>query len=81
MFTSYSVIAGVSLGLYQFGVKESKNLTLPAIAPLIIGLVLGLFMFALAIRNRVYFVQVTRYVNDNEVFSFSTNHTDSRINQ
>lgn len=70
MFTAYSVLAGVSLGLYQFGLKESKNLTLPAIAALIIGLLLGLFMFALAIRNRVYFVQLARYINEQRGFFF-----------
>jgi hypothetical protein len=68
MFTAYTALIGVALGLYQFGLKESKDLSLPAIAALIVGLILGLFMFALVIRNRVYYVQVTRYVNEHREF-------------
>ena len=68
MFTAYSALIAVALGLYQFGLKEGKDLSLPAIAALGVGLILGLFMFALVIRNRVYFVQVTRYVNEHRGF-------------
>lgn len=39
-------------------------MALPALAVLSVGLLLGLFMFTLLIRNRVYFVQVARYVNE-----------------
>jgi hypothetical protein len=70
MFTAYSALIGVALGFYQFGLKEKIDLALPAIAALMIGLVLGLFMFALVIRNRVYFIQVTRYVNEQRGFFF-----------
>lgn len=73
MFTAYSVLIGVSLGLYQFGLKENKDLSLPAIAALAVGLILGLFMFALIIRNRVYFVQVTRYINEQRGFFLKYN--------
>jgi hypothetical protein len=68
MFTAYSALIGVALGLYQFGLKENKDLSLPAIAALAVGLVIGLFMFALTIRNRVYFVQVVRYINEQRGF-------------
>ncbi|MBI2556053.1 MAG: hypothetical protein HY607_10795 [Planctomycetes bacterium] len=64
IFTAYTTIIGVAIGLYQFGLKENKILTLPAIFVLSVGLLLGLFMFALAIRNRVYFVQLARYINE-----------------
>jgi hypothetical protein len=70
MFTAYSALIGVALGLYQFGLKESMDLTLPAVATLAVGLVIGLFMFALTIRNRVYFVQVVRYINEQRGFFF-----------
>lgn len=73
MFTAYSVLIGVALGLYQFGLKENKDLSLPAIAALTVGLILGLFMFALTIRNRVYFVQVTRYINEQRGFFLKYN--------
>lgn len=68
MFAAYSALIGVAIGLYQFGLQQSKDLSLPAIAALTIGLILGLFMFALVIRNRVYFVQVTRYINEHRNF-------------
>lgn len=68
MFTAYSALIGVALALYQFGLKEGKDLSLPAIAALSVGLIIGLFMFALVIRNRVYYVQVTRYVNEHRGF-------------
>lgn len=64
MFTGYSAVNGVALGLYEFSLKENMDLMLPAIAVLIIGLLLGIFMFALVIRDRVYFIQVTRYINE-----------------
>lgn len=70
MFTAYSTLIGVALGIYQFGLKENKNLALPAVAALTVGLVVGLFMFALIIRNRVYFVQVARYINEQREFFF-----------
>lgn len=73
MFTAYSVLVGVALGLYQFGLKEGKDLSLPAIAAITVGLILGLFMYALVIRNRVYFVQVARYINEHRGFFLKFN--------
>lgn len=70
MFTAYTALIGVALGLYQFGLKESKDLSSPSIAVLVVGLMLGLFMFALTVRNRVYFVQVVRYINEQRGFFF-----------
>jgi hypothetical protein len=70
MFTAYTALIGVALGLYQFGTKESKDLSAPAIAALVVGLMLGLFMFALTVRSRVYFVQVVRYINEQRGFFF-----------
>jgi hypothetical protein len=71
MFTAYSALIGVALGLYQFGLKEGKDLSLPAISALAVGLLIGLFMFSLTVRNRVYFVQVTRYINEHRGFFLS----------
>ena len=70
MFTAYTALIGVALGLYQFGLKEGKDLSAPAIAAIVVGLILGLFMFALTVRNRVYFVQVVRYINEQRGFFF-----------
>jgi len=71
MFTAYSALIGVALGLYQFGLKENTNLSLPAIAALAVGLIIGLLLFAFIIRNRVYFVQVVRYINEQRGFFFN----------
>jgi hypothetical protein len=70
IFAAYSALIGVSLGLYQFGLKESRDFTLPTTAALLIGLILGFFMLALVIRNRAYFVQVARYINEQRGYFF-----------
>lgn len=64
MFTAYTALIGVALGLYQFGLKEKMYLILPAVAALIIGLVLGALMFYLVLINRSYYVRVARYINE-----------------
>ena len=64
MFTAYSALIGVAVGFYQFGLKEGKDLSAPAIAALSVGLLLGVFMFFIVVRNRVYYVQVARYINE-----------------
>ncbi len=63
-FTAYTTIIGVALGLYQFGIKEKIDFYLPSVFILITGFIIGLYMFSVSIRNRVYFVQVTRYINE-----------------
>ncbi len=68
MFTAYSVLIGIALGVYQFSLKENHDLSLAATAALTVGLVFGIFMLALSIRNRVYFVLVTRYINEHRNF-------------
>ena len=64
MFTGYTALIGIAIGFFQFGIKEDINLNCAIIASLLVGLILGLFMLALTTRNRVYFVQVTRYINE-----------------
>lgn len=73
MFTAYSALIGTSIGLYQLGLKVGKDLSSPAIAAVVIGLTLGLFMFALTVRNRLYFVQVVRYINEQRGFFLKYN--------
>lgn len=68
MFTAYTALIGVALGLYQLGIRESKDLSLPAMSALTVGLIIGLFLLSLVVRNRVYFVQVTRYINEHRGF-------------
>lgn len=70
-FTAYTALLGVAIGLYQFSIERSLDLVPAAIAALIVGLLIGIFDFALTIRNRVYFVLVTRYVNEHRGFFLS----------
>ena len=64
VFTGYTAVIGIALGLYQFGLEKGINISLPAKAILSIGFLFGLLLFSLAIRYRIYFVQVTRYLNE-----------------
>ena len=72
-FTAYTVLIGAALGLYQFGLKEQIDITSPVSAVLIVGTLLGLFMFVLVIRNRVYFVKIARYLNEQRGLFFKQN--------
>lgn len=64
LLTFYTGLVGVALALYQFGLKENVDFGFAAVLSLLIGLILGLSLFAQSIRNRVYFVQVARYINE-----------------
>lgn len=64
MFAVYSTLIGVSLGFYKYGVEKMLDITLPVKAVLSVGVVLGLLMFALVIRNRYYFVKTVHYINE-----------------
>lgn len=63
-FFAYSGITASALGLYKFGVEKEVDLRGAASIIVGIGLIVGLFLFWLAMRNRVYFVRVTRYINE-----------------
>jgi len=62
--TAYVGLIGIGIGLYEFGIKECRDFTIPVIASFLVALFLGLFMYMFIIRNRVYYVYVTRYVNE-----------------
>ncbi len=64
MFTTYAALFGIALGLYQYQVQGRASLSLPIIVVLGVGLVTGMFLFGLALRNRVYYVKVARYINE-----------------
>lgn len=67
-FTSYSALIGITIGIYQFSVEKGVNLIPAAVGLLTAGFLFGLFMFSLIIRNRVYYVCVSRYVNEHRGF-------------
>jgi len=64
MFVAYTFLTGVVTSLYQYFVTKEMNLQLPAILTLSVALLLGIFIFAIILRNRVYFVRVARYLNE-----------------
>ena len=66
LLTAETALIGGGLAVYKYGVNQTQgpDYTLPAIAALAVGLLLGVFMFSLAIINRIYFVKVARYINE-----------------
>lgn len=70
-FTGYSAVLALSVGLFEYSRDHDANLVPSAMALLLVSLLLGLFLFALAVRNRVYFVFVTRYINEHRQFFLS----------
>lgn len=62
--TAYVGLIGIGIGLYEFGIKECRDFTVAVMASFLVALLLGLFMYMLIIRNRIYYVHVTRYVNE-----------------
>lgn len=67
-FTGYTAIVGAALTLYKYGTDKGIDFRAPAVAILAIGLLLGICLLALMARNRVYFVVVTRYVNEHRQY-------------
>jgi hypothetical protein len=65
MFAGYTALIGGSLAIYKYAVDKNLDLAIPIVIALGVGLLFGLLMFALVTRNRVYFVFVARYVNEN----------------
>ena len=63
-FLGYTSLTGTALAAYQFGLKEGHSFQIAIITTLSIATVFGFFLFALGVRNRVYFVQVARYINE-----------------
>ncbi len=66
--TAYATISGAALAFYKYGLDKATDYRAPALAVLIVGLLLGITLLALVTRNRAYFVLVTRYVNEHREF-------------
>lgn len=64
IFGTYTTLVGTGFALYQFSVIQKMDFHFAASVALIIGVVIGLLLFFFVLRNRVYFVCVTRYVNE-----------------
>ena len=64
MASAYIALIGAGIGVYEFGVTKGQDYTLVVLVTFSIAFLLGLFMYMSLIRNRVYYVHVTRYVNE-----------------
>ncbi|MFZ6006055.1 MAG: hypothetical protein ACOYU2_00190 [Nitrospirota bacterium] len=62
MFAAYTVLIGAALGLFKSELQI--DITCPIVISLIIGLLLGAFMFYLVLINRSYYVRAARYINE-----------------
>src|SRR5438874_219365 len=67
-FTGYIAVAGVALALYKYGDDKGIDYSGPAVAILSLAVLFGLLFLGLVVRNRVYFVLVTRYINEHRRF-------------
>lgn len=72
-FTAYIAILGTVIAIYQYSTEKSLDLIPAAIAVSATGFVLGLQIYTLAIRNRVYYVIVCRYINEHRQLFLSSN--------
>jgi uncharacterized membrane protein YjjB (DUF3815 family) len=66
-FTSYTVLLGVVVGLHQFSIEKDVDLNLVSVCVLAVAICFGVMMYGLAIRNRVYYIIVTRYINEHRM--------------
>jgi hypothetical protein len=68
--TVYVSIIGLSLGIYQIGVKLSIDLKVPSILMLSLIQLLGLTYFINILKHRVLFVKLTHYINEQRELFF-----------
>lgn len=66
--TSYAAIAGGALALYKYGLEKKIDFSAPALLLVAVGFLFGVTLLALVVRNRTYFVLVTRYLNEHRAF-------------
>ena len=63
-FTVHIAILGTAIAIYRYSIEKNVDLTQAAMFVLGAGFVLGLLIYSLVIRNRVYYVLVCRYINE-----------------
>lgn len=63
-FTAHIAILGTAIAMYRYSVEKNVDLIQAAMFVLGAGFVLGLLIYSLAIRNRIYYVLVCRYINE-----------------
>ena len=63
-FIAYIAILGTAVSMYQYSLDKDFDLMPAVMSILVAGFVLGLLIYGLAIRTRVYYVVVCRYINE-----------------
>ena len=63
-FIAYIAILGTAMSMYQYSLDKDFDLMPAAMSILGAGFVLGLLIYGLAIRTRIYYVVVCRYINE-----------------
>ena len=64
LFTIYSIIISSSIALYNIGVSIKIDLSTISVAIVGLGLIIGFVFLGTIIRNRIYYVKVARYINE-----------------
>lgn len=72
-FTAHSAFVGLAVGAYSYSLDHELNLIPAATIVLAITFAVGLFLVLLIVRTRVYFVIVSRYINDYRAFFLPDN--------
>ncbi len=72
-FIAYTTFIGAAVSLYQISIDKNLNLEIPISIAFIISFLIGIFLYILVIRNRGYFVKVTRYINEQRNFFLQQN--------
>jgi len=72
-FTAHSALIGLAIGAYRYSVDRTLDLVPAATVVLAITLAVGLFLVLLMVRIRIYFVVVSRYINEQRAFFLRDN--------
>jgi len=67
-FTADSALVGLAIGAYRYSLDRTPDLVPAATVVLAITLAVGLFFVLLMVRTRIYFVAVSRYINEQRAF-------------
>jgi len=67
-FTAHSALVGLAIGAYRYSLDRTPDLVPAAMVVLAITLAVDLFLVLLMVRTRIYFVAVSRYINEQRAF-------------
>jgi hypothetical protein len=77
-FTAYPVVVGAAVGIYKYGLEKSHDYSNDAGMIPFIAFFPGFFLLWHMVRTRVYFVRVTRYINEHRKVFLALNPLNFR---